>query len=130
MLAMLMTGDAGLVGVLPLARDHEEAFSGKQAAVAMLFADQAAMAIENVRLIEKIRDKSRQLEKALKHKSQFLATMSHELRTPMNGVLGMIDVLEAEGPGKDQKHTLTMMRESAQVLLRNINDLLDYSRIE
>jgi hypothetical protein len=56
--------------------------------------------------------------------------MSHELRTPMNGVLGMIDVLEAEGPGKDQKHTLMMMRESAQVLLRNINDLLDYSRIE
>ena len=48
----------------------------------------------------------------------------------MNGVLGMIDVLEAEGPGKDQTHTLTMMRESAQVLLRNINDLLDYSRIE
>src|SRR5215467_9784928 len=48
----------------------------------------------------------------------------------MKGVLGMIDVLEAEGPGKDQTHTLTMMRESAQVLLRNINDLLDYTRIE
>jgi len=39
--------------------------------------------------------------------------MSHELRTPMNGVLGMIDVLEVEGPGKDQTHTLNMMRESA-----------------
>jgi signal transduction histidine kinase len=83
-----------------------------------------------VRLINEIREKGWQLERALQHKSQFLATMSHELRTPMNGVLGMIDVLEAEGPGKDQTHTLNMMRESAQVLLRNINDLLDYSRIE
>jgi len=95
-----------------------------------VFADQAAIAIENVRLINEIREKGWQLERALQHKSQFLATMSHELRTPMNGVLGMIDVLEAEGPGKDQTHTLNMMRESAQVLLRNINDLLDYSRIE
>ena len=130
MLGIPMSRDGRLVGVLALARHHGEAFSEKQAEVAMLFADQAAIAIENVRLIDEIRDKSRQLEKALKHKSQFLATMSHELRTPMNGVLGMIDVLEAEGPGKDQKHTLMMMRESAQVLLRNINDLLDYSRIE
>ena len=95
-----------------------------------MFADQAAIAIENVRLINEIREKGWQLERALQHKSQFLATMSHELRTPMNGVLGMIDVLEAEGPGKDQTHTLNMMRELAEVLLRNINDLLDYSRIE
>ena len=130
MLGIPMSRDGRMVGVLALARHRGEAFSEKQAEVAMLFADQAAIAIENVRLIDEIRDKSRQLEKALKHKSQFLATMSHELRTPMNGVLGMIDVLEAEGPGKDQKHTLMMMRESAQVLLRNIDDLLDYSRIE
>jgi signal transduction histidine kinase/CheY-like chemotaxis protein/HPt (histidine-containing phosphotransfer) domain-containing protein len=130
MLGIPMIRDGQLVGVLALARHQVEDFSDKQVEVAMLFADQAAIAIENVRLINEIRDKSLQLEKALQHKSQFLATMSHELRTPMNGVLGMIDVLEAEGPGKDQKHTLMMMRESAQVLLRNINDLLDYSRIE
>lgn len=130
MLGLPMTRDGQLIGVLALAREAVEQFSPKQMELATVFADQAAIAIENVRLINEIREKGWQLERALQHKSQFLATMSHELRTPMNGVLGMIDVLEAEGPGKDQTHTLNMMRESAQVLLRNINDLLDYSRIE
>ncbi|MFI5029268.1 MAG: ATP-binding protein [Reyranellales bacterium] len=130
MLGLPMTRDGQLIGVLALARTDVAAFSAKQIELATVFADQAAIAIENVRLINEIREKGWQLERALQHKSQFLATMSHELRTPMNGVLGMIDVLEAEGPGKDQTHTLNMMRESAEVLLRNINDLLDYSRIE
>jgi signal transduction histidine kinase/CheY-like chemotaxis protein/HPt (histidine-containing phosphotransfer) domain-containing protein len=130
MLGLPMTRDGQLIGVLALARTDVTAFSAKQIELATVFADQAAIAIENVRLINEIREKGWQLERALQHKSQFLATMSHELRTPMNGVLGMIDVLEAEGPGKDQTHTLNMMRESAEVLLRNINDLLDYSRIE
>jgi signal transduction histidine kinase/DNA-binding response OmpR family regulator len=130
MLGLPMSRDGQLIGVLALARENVEPFSAKQMELATVFADQAAIAIENVRQINEIREKGWQLERALQHKSQFLATMSHELRTPMNGVLGMIDVLEAEGPGKDQTHTLNMMRESAQVLLRNINDLLDYSRIE
>jgi signal transduction histidine kinase/DNA-binding response OmpR family regulator len=130
MLGLPMTRDGQLIGVLALARESVAPFSAKQMELATVFADQAAIAIENVRLINEIREKGWQLERALQHKSQFLATMSHELRTPMNGVLGMIDVLEAEGPGKDQTHTLDMMRESAQVLLRNIDDLLDYSRIE
>ena len=130
MLGLPMTRDGQLIGVLALARTDVAAFSAKQIELATVFADQAAIAIENVRLINEIREKGWQLERALQHKSQFLATMSHELRTPMNGVLGMIDVLEAEGPGKDQTHTLNMMRELAEVLLRNINDLLDYSRIE
>jgi signal transduction histidine kinase/ActR/RegA family two-component response regulator len=63
-------------------------------------------------------------------KSTFLATMSHEIRTPMNGVLGMIEVLERQGLTKDQRPILVTMRESAQALLRIIDDVLDFSKIE
>jgi len=63
-------------------------------------------------------------------KSTFLATMSHEIRTPMNGVLGMMEVLEAEGVREGQTRTLATMRESAQSLLRIIDDVLDFSKIE
>ena len=63
-------------------------------------------------------------------KSTFLATMSHEIRTPMNGVLGMIEVLERQGLSVAQQRTVATMRESAQALLRIIDDVLDFSKIE
>ncbi len=74
------------------------------------FADQAVIAIENVRLFDEIQDKSRQLAEASQHKSQFLANMSHELRTPLNAILGytelILDGVYGETPEK--------MRERAQ----------------
>ena len=56
--------------------------------------------------------------------------MSHEIRTPMNGVLGMIEVLERQGLNEAQRRTVSTMRESAQALLRIIDDVLDFSKIE
>jgi len=69
-------------------------------------------------------------EAANQAKSTFLATMSHEIRTPMNGVLGMMDVLERQGLDQAQRHSVETMRESAQALLRIIDDVLDFSKIE
>ena len=69
-------------------------------------------------------------EAANSAKSTFLATMSHEIRTPMNGVLGMIEVLERQGLSAGQQRTVATMRDSAQALLRIIDDVLDFSKIE
>jgi PAS domain S-box-containing protein len=69
-------------------------------------------------------------EAANSAKSTFLATMSHEIRTPMNGVLGMIEVLERQGLSAGQQRSVATMRESAQALLRIIDDVLDFSKIE
>ena len=69
-------------------------------------------------------------EAANQSKSTFLATMSHEIRTPMNGVLGMMEVLERQGLNEAQRRSVATMRDSAQSLLRIIDDLLDFSKIE
>jgi len=69
-------------------------------------------------------------EAANQAKSTFLATMSHEIRTPMNGVLGMMEVLDRQGLNAGQQRTVATMRDSAQALLRIIDDVLDFSKIE
>jgi two-component system, NtrC family, sensor kinase len=61
------------IGILILTRSEVHPFTEKQIELVTTFADQAAIAIENVRLFDEIQDKSRQLEEASQHKSQFLA---------------------------------------------------------
>ncbi len=62
-------------------------------------------------------------------KSSFLAKMSHELRTPMNGLLGMLQLLENTPLSDQQQHYTHVMRNSGRMLLGVIDDVLDYSRI-
>ena len=63
-------------------------------------------------------------------KSDFLATMSHEIRTPLNGVLGMAQAMAGDTLPKRQQERLAVVRQSGEVLLVLLNDLLDISRIE
>lgn len=69
-------------------------------------------------------------EKANTAKSDFLAMMSHELRTPMNGVLGMLQLLETTAMTEEQVEYAALASESTEHLLKVINDILDFSRIE
>ena len=97
------------------------------------FADQAVIAIENVRLFHEIQDKNRQLQVASQHKSDFLANMSHELRTPLNAVIGFSEVLGERMFGEltdKQAEYVNDIHASGAHLLSLINDILDLSKVE
>ncbi len=90
-----------------------------------IFADQAAIAIQNSRLFREIADKSRQLEIANQHKSAFLASMSHELRTPLNAIIGFSEVLLERYFGElneKQDDYLKDIHSSGKHLLALINE--------
>ncbi|MEO8454745.1 MAG: ATP-binding protein [Sphingomicrobium sp.] len=72
----------------------------------------------------------REAEAATASKAAFLAIMSHEIRTPMNGVMGFVELLmDSELDAKQRRHLL-LVQDSAQVLLKLLNDILDLSKIE
>jgi GAF domain-containing protein len=121
------------VGVLTLTRSEVRPFTEKQIELVSTFADQAAIAIENVRLFDEIQDKSRQLAEASEHKSQFLASMSHELRTPLNAIIGLTEMMVTNAARFGTEKALEPLRRvnaAGSHLLSLINEILDLSKIE
>lgn len=69
-------------------------------------------------------------ENASQAKSQFLANMSHEIRTPLNGIIGSIQLMRASEDVSDCADLMKTLEQSSEALLAQINDVLDYSRME
>jgi len=82
------------------------------------------------RMIEHARELAEKAQAANEAKSRFLANVSHELRTPLNAILGFLALLAATELDSRQRHYVRLSTEAAQSLLRLIEDLLDFGRIE
>jgi signal transduction histidine kinase len=121
------------IGVLALTRSEVRPFSDKQIELVTTFADQAAIAIENVRLFDEIQDKNRQLQMASENKSQFVSSMSHELRTPLNAIIGLTEMMVTNAArfGTEKAlEPLQRVNRAGTHLLGLINQVLDLSKIE
>jgi len=121
------------IGVISIRRTAVRPFTEKQIALLKNFADQAVIAIENVRLFQELQETNTQLDIANRHKSEFLARVSHDLRTPLNAIIGFTRIVlrRMEGKLPDlQKENLQKVLISGDHLLGLINTLLDLAKIE
>jgi len=121
------------LGAIALWKTEVAPFTDQQIKLVTTFADQAVIAIENVRLFEEIQDKNRQLQLASENKSQFVSSMSHELRTPLNAIIGLTEMMVKNaarfGTEKAQE-PLQRVNRAGTHLLGLINQVLDLSKIE
>jgi len=122
-----------LIGSLVVRRTRSGEFPRETVELIQAFASQSAIALHNARLFQELEAKSRELRKADKHKSEFLASMSHELRTPLNAILGytelILDDIYGAVPQKIRE-VIERLEKNGSHLLRLINDVLDISKIE
>jgi signal transduction histidine kinase len=121
------------IGVLALTRSEVRPFTDKQIELVETFADQAVIAIENVRLFDEIQDKNRQLQLASENKSQFVSSVSHELRTPLNAIIGLTEMMVTNATRFGTEKALEPLKRANAAgthLLGLINQVLDLSKIE
>jgi signal transduction histidine kinase len=122
-----------VVGALVVRRKTPGDFSASTVDLLKTFAAQSVLAIQNARLFAEIEDKSRQLQQASEHKSQFLASMSHELRTPLNAIIGLTEMMATNAARFGTEKALEPLRRvnaAGSHLLSLINEVLDLSKIE
>jgi PAS domain S-box-containing protein len=121
-----------VIGVLDVQSPEFDAFPPRARDIVTVYAEHAALALDNAQLVANLEHARRVAEEANQLKSMFLANTSHELRTPLSAIMGALEiVLEnmVTSPG-EQRRFIQTAHTSAQRLLYLINDLLDFAKIE
>jgi PAS domain S-box-containing protein len=130
-LAVPLLAGSRRIGVLDLQSPEIDAFSERARNIVDVFAEQAALALENSQLIENLEHAREAAEEASRLKSMFLANTSHELRTPLAIIMGSLDaIVQGFVLNHEQPQLLGTAHAASQRLLYLINDLLDFAKIE
>ena len=133
LLTVPLLNDRKIIGALAVQRKAPGKFQQEIIDLLQTFGSQSAIAIQNARLFQEVKEKGHALEAASKHKSQFLANMSHELRTPLNAIIGytelILDNIYGDVPEKI-RDVLQRLEKNGRHLLGLINEVLDVSKIE
>jgi adenylate cyclase len=133
LLTVPLLGADRIVGALVVRRKAPGEFPKHTVDLLQTFAAQSVLAIQNANLFTEVGEKSRQLQMASEHKSQFVASMSHELRTPLNAIIGLTEMMFTNaarfGTEKAQE-PLRRVHNAGTHLLGLINQVLDLSKIE
>ncbi|AJQ96642.1 signal transduction histidine kinase [Gynuella sunshinyii YC6258] len=98
-----------------------------------LFEANVKLQDENTRLVrtqKALKEAKKEAEEASKAKTQFLANISHEIRTPLNGIIGSLSLLLEDERDKEKLSSLKIINESSEVLLKLLNEILNFSKIE
>lgn len=119
-----------VIGTLSFGSRTHASFSNEDLALMRAVADHVAIAMQRIRLVQSLARHAEAADAANVAKSQFLASMSHELRTPMNAILGMTELALGEAVSPAVRDYLQTAKESADMLLELLNQVLDFSRIE
>jgi PAS domain S-box-containing protein len=119
-----------VIGTLSFGSKTKTAFSDDELAVMKTVTDHVAIAMQRIRLLESLERHASAAEAANRAKSQFFANISHDLRTPMNAILGMTELALGEAKEPSIRDYLETAKESANVLLELLNEVLDLSRME
>jgi len=118
------------IGVLLLGRKSVKPFTDKQIEIVSTFADQAVIAIENVRMFDEIQDKGRELALANTFKSRFLSAASHDLRQPLHALNLFVAQLRSETNGAERARLAGRIDDAVCAMNELFDALLDMSKLD
>jgi len=125
-----LVNEGQAVGTISFGSRTKLHFTADELSLMKAVGDEIALAVQRVRLLELAERRAAEAKAANEAKSRFLANVSHELRTPMNAILGMIELALPKQTDAAAQDFLKTAKESADLLLVLLNDLLDSAKIE